>query len=1238
MGTGNLGGPSVSASRFALYLASLSRLPSVLALTEFRNSEPLSRYERLAIAFGYHLLASPGNPTGGLAILVHSSVAPSAPPLHTIVPSRIAYTSLCVHQNLDAPPLKIVAFYGSNKAKERALYERPLGGLLKDNCIILGDFNATTQDSDSTCLSSNHWPWLQSQEKCNNMIDVIRPPDSPPPFTRVRGYHGTKSYIDRVYLSRMADTLFHSHEHWIDDFSKPDIGTDHNPIMCCIGDWGSIPPVGPRCTYWNKRTLQQYKQKVMVNAPSPPLQFMSLQHGEVWYASLTSHIRQVLKDIDEARPKRPPTQVQTFDQIVKTIATQARRRTKVFYRRLKHAFAMPRRPPAYPVPTRRIRRILQEPPIFSHMDALPKRAHQTRKPDPPPPSINTLRELSKGPRNKAPGPDGVPPYALHHLPDPLFQGVHALVLAMYDSHAIPPSISESETVCFYKSGDWRQGDRWRPIALSNSLYRTVARWIYHQLVPILSPLISNWQFGGLSGRTTAAATFQLFEHLADTPGHKSIGMIDFFHAFDSPPKRLLLDSLDRAGVPRVLLLMIRSVYIDGTTFFRGEKGRNFGTPKGVKQGCPMSCLIFVLFIDPILVGMQEMGIKFVAFVDDIAMVIPQGMEQAFFEHVQKTAAALNMQLNVKKNEIMGIHTYQPPSIKLPTFLLPNMPCSDTGILWYFYHKRHAPPLRSPPPQSTLAAVPVVKHIVHLGHPVPSSLSTSDTLALVQQELEHSLKILGAQPLPPMPRADVTRTVLAPSLLHRLECVAPMPKDLFPILQRLVDYFLQVQGVPIYVTTKTLFSHQSCGFGLPFLPILQPTRVLNSVQKASNYCNWKWQPNGPHFRPSALFAQARDILYGNYKQRVLPFSAPPPGLLLDRDLFGLSVFRHSYDLPHLGDGHSDGSYHLHPERSGSAAVCPNGYVYLARTPGNQGIYKAEVIGVLLDSVYSPPEAVLYTDNQGVSKVLSHDRPVLKESYWISKTRESIRSKQQQVEWEKGHVGIRGNEIADKYANVATTLPMPGQPGRSLGPWEVGINGEIMYPPHKVWTHARIPRHSPKGIHNSSYSPLKRNNVRWYKWHYALVWRPKYMSPTSFWVNAPSKKPCCMCKEHHNQSVHGYLAFCKQHPLYKAWGRAWGPYSDAVRWRHTANKRDTFLIGKLCIPQSLYILLKSQLGARGASTAIKHFQHNVLDLLHDILPPPPDTYRAPRPSPYNVADWDFTRPPPKARNLRNLHPFD
>ena len=101
-------------------------------------------------------------------------------------------------------------------------------------------------------------------------------------------------------------------------------------------------------------------------------------------------------------------------------------------------------------------------------------------------------------------------------------------------------------------------------------------------------------------------------------------MVDFFHAFDSPPKRLLVKALDLAGTPMVLLLLIISVYLWATTKIRGSDEEPFGTSKGVKQGCPMSCVIFVLFINAILVFLLSMGLKFSAYVDDISLVLPKG--------------------------------------------------------------------------------------------------------------------------------------------------------------------------------------------------------------------------------------------------------------------------------------------------------------------------------------------------------------------------------------------------------------------------------------------------------------------------------------------------------------------------------------------------------------------------------------------------------------------------------------
>ena len=101
--------------------------------------------------------------------------------------------------------------------------------------------------------------------------------------------------------------------------------------------------------------------------------------------------------------------------------------------------------------------------------------------------------------------------------------------------------------------------------------------------------------------------------------------------------------------------------------------------------------------------------------------------------------------------------------------------------------------------------------------------------------------------------------------------------------------------------------------------------------------------------------------------------------------------------------------------------------------------------------------------------------------------------------------------------------------------------------------------------------------------------------------------------HNKSVHGYIAHCTSHPLHLAWRMAWGPFSPALSWRTTAQKRDVFLTGKVAIPESLFLRLRSAFGAKGATKAVASFQSKVLDLLAAALPPLPADYRPVRPSP-------------------------
>ena len=75
---------------------------------------------------------------------------------------------------------------------------------------------------------------------------------------------------------------------------------------------------------------------------------------------------------------------------------------------------------------------------------------------PPPPTFSELRALARASRKKSPGPDGVPPYLLHILPDPVFKLVHSCISLCYSEGFLPQPWLVSETFCLFKGkGQWQ---------------------------------------------------------------------------------------------------------------------------------------------------------------------------------------------------------------------------------------------------------------------------------------------------------------------------------------------------------------------------------------------------------------------------------------------------------------------------------------------------------------------------------------------------------------------------------------------------------------------------------------------------------------------------------------------------------------------------------------------------------------------------------------------------------------
>ena len=119
----------------------------------------------------------------------------------------------------------------------------------------------------------------------------------------------------------------------------------------------------------------------------------------------------------------------------------------------------------------------------------------------------------------------------------VFRLFHELLTLAYEEGQQPDEWLVSKTLCLFKGkGEWRDPDRWRPIAMSIAICRLLMRWVYRVTYPLISPRPHSRQFGGRQGVSTTNATQVFLDELDRQDNIEAIVAFDVYHAFDSPPK------------------------------------------------------------------------------------------------------------------------------------------------------------------------------------------------------------------------------------------------------------------------------------------------------------------------------------------------------------------------------------------------------------------------------------------------------------------------------------------------------------------------------------------------------------------------------------------------------------------------------------------------------------------------------------------------------------------------------
>ena len=137
---------------------------------------------------------------------------------------------------------------------------------------------------------------------------------------------------------------------------------------------------------------------------------------------------------------------------------------------------------------------------------------------------------------------------------------------------------------------------YRPIDLLNSVYKKIATHANRELLAaaIERSIIHPTQFGGLPNRRCQDHILNLLSTFWESVGSYSL-YIDFNKAFNSVPHTTLFTVLSRLNFPTPLVNLIQSLYRAPRDFpvVSGQTHSSHLQTRGVRQGCPMSPLLFL---------------------------------------------------------------------------------------------------------------------------------------------------------------------------------------------------------------------------------------------------------------------------------------------------------------------------------------------------------------------------------------------------------------------------------------------------------------------------------------------------------------------------------------------------------------------------------------------------------------------------------------------------------------------
>jgi ribonuclease HI len=261
--------------------------------------------------------------------------------------------------------------------------------------------------------------------------------------------------------------------------------------------------------------------------------------------------------------------------------------------------------------------------LADHLRSFTKRMNDALRPEIP--SVEAIVTLINGSNNSSPGPDGIPFSFYRMMADPVAVCLLDIIKRLATGEKPPTGFNHARLFLIPKNNSFLVINT-RPISVTNAENRLIAKMVNDLMMPAAAAFLHPAQKGFVPGRQgvdNVVDFTQAYYSSLSAKQQRYVLLLDTKKAFDSLDHDFIRAVLTLIGLPIWIVQLIDGLLdqVRVTLVLSCNTDHHIDIERGVKQGCPLSPLIFILCYDVLLESLASSvaNIRLGGFADDLAV-------------------------------------------------------------------------------------------------------------------------------------------------------------------------------------------------------------------------------------------------------------------------------------------------------------------------------------------------------------------------------------------------------------------------------------------------------------------------------------------------------------------------------------------------------------------------------------------------------------------------------------------